>query len=189
MAISRTQPMRPAEIDLLDHMDSVEGDVEQLQDNLKETNRVVGELKRELGQEIVNRQQADTALGMKIDNETLARTQADALLSNRLDTAEDDIETLQGDFAAFPVFEYGTSANNEVPASSSIGVNITFAEEKISTPYILITVECDEGEESLVSNCYGIIVAASNAGFSVRIHNMDTTNAETVTLNWLAIGE
>lgn len=174
MAISRKQPMRPAEIDLIDHMDSAEGDITQLQDNLE--------------QEVVNRKQADTALGTRIDDETLARTQADTELDNRLDTAEHDIETLQGYFAAIPVFEYGVSENNSVPASSSIGVDITFTNEKQSTPYVLVSVECVEGEESPVSNCYGIIINASTTGFSVRLHNLDSINAETIDINWLAIG-
>lgn len=189
MAISRTQPMRPAEIDLLEHMDSAEGNIEQLQDDLEETNRVVGELNSELGQEIDNRELADAALGTRIDDETLARTQADTALGNRLDTAEDDIETLQGDFAAIPVFEYGTSSDNEITAGSNAVIDIEFQEEKTSPPYVLISVECIEAVESPVSNCYGIIVAVSNAGFSVRVYNLDTVNAETITINWLAIGE
>lgn len=189
MAISRTQPMRPAEIDLLDHMESAEGNIEQLQEDLEETNGVVEELNRELDQEIVNRQLADTALGTRIDNETQTRARADTTLGNRLDTAEDDIRTLQNDFASIPVFEYGVSKNNAVPAASSIGVDITFADAKESTPYVFISVECAEVEESPVSNCYGIIISASTTGFSVRLHNIDSVNAETININWLAIGE
>lgn len=105
-----------------------------------------------------------------------------------LETTIERIGALERDYAAIPVFEYGSSPDNEVPLNSSIGVDIEFSEAKQSTPHVLISVECDETEDSPISNCYGIIISATNTGFSVRVHNLDTVNAETVTINWLAIG-
>lgn len=130
MEISKQQPMREAEIDLIDAMNAAQN----------------------LG-------------GME----------------TRITNIENFIQTL-------PVLEYGISENNNVPAASSIGVDITFNDEKQSIPYVFISVECVEDEESPISNCYGIIVSASTTGFSVRLHNLDDVNAETINVNWLAIG-
>lgn len=95
MAISRQQPMRPAEIDLLDHMDSAEGNITQLQENLDQEvidrQQADTALGTRINDETLARTQADTALGTRIDDETLARTQADTALGNRLDTVDDAI--------------------------------------------------------------------------------------------------
>ena len=138
MAISKQQPMREAEIELTDAMNTTQNDVNTLAQNLGN-------------------------MGTRITN-------------------------IENDIRALPVLEYGVSENNVVPAASSIGVDILFTDEKQSTPYVLVSVECVEGEESPISNCYGIIISASTTGFSVRLHNLDSVNAETININWLAIG-
>lgn len=109
-------------------------------------------------------------------------------LSQELGASIERIGVLEQDYTAIPVFEYGSSPDNEVPLNSSIGIDIEFSEAKQNMPYVLISVECDETENSSISNCYGIIISATNTGFSVRVHNLDTVNAKTVTINWLAIG-
>ena len=70
--INRKQPMRTAEIDLLNQVDTNTGDIE--------TNR------KNLAQEVINRTNADTALGNRITQETIARTQADTQLQANIDT-------------------------------------------------------------------------------------------------------
>ena len=67
MAISKTQPMRPAEIDLIDSVNQLEVD---------------------LAEEIANRRDADTSLGVRIDDEESARIAADITLDNAIGAEE-----------------------------------------------------------------------------------------------------
>lgn len=173
MAISKTQPMREAEIELVDAVNGTLDDI--------------SELTGALGQEIANRTQADTALGTRIDAEILARQQADTALANRLDAAEDDIDTLQINVAAFPVFEFGATEGDELQAGTSVGIDIEFAAAKEAIPYVLISVESDEAE-GYIAECSGVISNITLNGFSVRLHN-DSTDDATIVVNWLAIGE
>ena len=69
--ISTQQPIRPAEIDLVNQVNTNTGDIE--------TNR------KNLAQEAADRTNADTALGNLITEETNARTQADTTLQTNID--------------------------------------------------------------------------------------------------------
>lgn len=78
MAISKQQPMRPAEIDLIDA-------VNQHEQTLNAHTQSINTLSRGLANEIIDRENADTALGGRIDNEIQARTNADIALGGRID--------------------------------------------------------------------------------------------------------
>lgn len=78
MAISKQQPMRPAEIDLIDA-------VNQHEQTLNAHTQAINTLADDLADEISDRETADTALGARIDNEILARTNADTALGGRID--------------------------------------------------------------------------------------------------------
>ena len=78
MAISKQQPMRPAEIDLID-------EVNEHEQTLNLHAQSLNTLAEGLADEISDREIADTALGVRIDSEILARTNADTALGGRID--------------------------------------------------------------------------------------------------------
>lgn len=77
MAISKQQPMRPAEIDLID---AVNGHEQTLNIHTQSLNT----LANGLADETRNRENADLALGGRIDDEAQARTNADNALGLRI---------------------------------------------------------------------------------------------------------
>ena len=77
MAISKQQPMRPAEIALVEA--SNEHDL-TLQAHTQSLNTLAQNLATEIG----DREAADTALGARIDNEALARANGDASLQGQI---------------------------------------------------------------------------------------------------------
>lgn len=168
MAISKNQPMRPTLIDVVDGYDGLESSIE-------ETNEVVGQLNQELGSEIERAKAAEHANASAIQNET-----------QRASAAE---QTLSDDIAAIPIIEYGAQNNIEILADDNNTVSITFADEKESTPYLLISLQCEETENVNSADCYAIITSVTNVGFTARIVNKDALNTIQVTIYWLAIGE
>lgn len=77
MAISKQQPMRPAEIDLIDA-------VNQHEQTLNAHTQSLNTLAEGLTDEIQNRANADNALGERIDNESFARANGDAALQGQI---------------------------------------------------------------------------------------------------------
>jgi len=77
MAISKQQPMRPAEIDLIDAVNAHEL-------TLSAHTQSLNTLSRNLANEVDAREAADTALGLRIDNEVLARENGDANLQGQI---------------------------------------------------------------------------------------------------------
>ncbi len=77
MAISKTQPMRSAEIELIDASNSQE-------QTLGAHTQSLNTLAQNLANEIYDREAADTALGERIDNEALARANGDAALQAQI---------------------------------------------------------------------------------------------------------
>lgn len=77
MAISKTQPMRPAEIDLIDA-------VNEHEQTLNAHTQALNTLSEDLADEIRDREAADTALGTRIDDEALARANGDADLQGQI---------------------------------------------------------------------------------------------------------
>ena len=77
MAISKQQPMRPAEIDLIDASN-------QHELTLQEHTQSLNTLAEGLADEIQDREAADTALGGRIDDEIQARANGDAALQGQI---------------------------------------------------------------------------------------------------------
>ena len=77
MAISKQQPMRPAEIDLIDA-------VNEHEQTLNAHTQSLNTLAQNLATEIDDREAADTALGGRIDVEALARANGDATLQGQI---------------------------------------------------------------------------------------------------------
>jgi hypothetical protein len=107
MAISKTQPMRPAEIDLIEASNQHEQTLEAHAQSLDT-------LARGLADEINDRENADTALGERIDNETLARTHADTALGGRID--DEALARANADTALQNQIGDGFSAQNTITA-------------------------------------------------------------------------
>lgn len=78
MAISKTQPMRPAEIALIDASN-------QHEQTLNTHTQRLNSLDAGLAAETSNRESADSALSTRINNEVQARTNADTALGARID--------------------------------------------------------------------------------------------------------
>lgn len=69
-----------------------------------------------LNAEATTREQADTALGTRIDNEALARQQADNGLQSQIDaiTSKSDVVDVVANYAALQAYDTSTLGNNDV---------------------------------------------------------------------------
>lgn len=197
MAISKTQPMRPAEIELVDLANNLESglndEIEQriqadkelnqaittesenrvegdkiLQENIETTKT---ELQEAIQQEATTRNENDVELQKNIDKEQTARQEAIQLIQDQLDK-----------------FEAGAQNDIEVIANANTQITVTFETPKQSKPIVLITLESTEDETNNV-NCYAALTDVSETDFHVRIYNLDKENTHTLLVNWLAIGE
>ena len=82
MATSKTQPMRPAEIELIDVVNDLEG--------LTASHSLsIDAVTDGLADEIAERERADAALTTRIGNEELTRASDDSVLSGRITTITD----------------------------------------------------------------------------------------------------
>lgn len=161
MAISKKQPMRPAEIELVELVNSLE---QGLQDETSE------------------RQDADVELQKNIDAEQTARQQAIEAVQEQF---KQSIQTIQDQLDKF---EAGAQNDIEVIANANTQITVTFDTPKKSKPIVLITLESTEDETNNV-NCYAALTDVSETDFHVRIYNLDQENTHTLLVNWLAIGE
>ena len=189
MAISKVQPMREAEIELVDEFNQLSNNfddevalrteqISTLASSLSLTQREFGNFVVDATNAITGEQtartNADTALASRITNEVSARENADTALSERID--------------ALPIFEYGAKESNTVAASGSVSITVTFADEKESTPYVLVTVQCTS-DTSHSENMWATVSDVSTTGFTVHIYNGDSAYHGAFDLIWLAIGE
>lgn len=118
MAISKTQPMRSAEIDLVDGFNQLESDVA---DEILARQNADAALGDRIDDEILARQSADTALGSRIDDEITNRTNADMALGGRIDNeilARQDADTSLGGRISD---EAGARANADTEIMNVIG--------------------------------------------------------------------
>lgn len=120
--ISKSQPMRPAEIEL----------VEQVNENT--TN--VATLTAGLANEITDRTNADTTLQNNIDSERNARVAADNTLTTNL--------------ASVPSIQYGTSNSVDVTGNSSTDVTVSFGMTKTEAPVVICGLQHSSGNLTCV---------------------------------------
>lgn len=236
--ISKQQPMRPAEIDLVDQVNTNTGDIE--------TNR------KNLAQEVTDRTNADTALGNRITQETNRATEAEKanadaiaketedrtnadteinakfpvttdniadgavtttkigdaqittakiadlqvnnakLASNAVSTdrildkavtsakLEQDVQNKLTLVESFPTLTYGESDATTVSANSNVLVDITFPSPLTEAPNVYcmarstVCIECN-------------VEQVTNSQVSIRLYNNTTGDAESVSIDWLAI--
>lgn len=184
--INTQQPMRPAEVDLVAQVDANTVDI------ATQTAAVT--------QEAIDRNNADVALGNRITEVTsrfpvvtadiadLAVTTskiADAQVTtqkvadNAVTSAKLDA-TLRTLINSFPTLTYGENSATSVPANSNVLVDVTFPNALTEAPNVYcmarstVCVECN-------------VEQVTNQQVSIRLYNNTTSDAESVSIDWLAI--
>lgn len=204
MAISKQQPMRPAEIALIDASNSHESTLGIHQASLNT-------LAEGLADEISDREAADTQLGVRIDNETQARANGDAALQGQLgegfSTAltvaqsldatnrqvlllgqeQDATDTAVSALNAFKGrFRVGLTEAMTIAAEGSQAGSVTFDTAYADTAQVCVFMCCvDAGEIFTQLECQ--LVSATHSGFSYNIANNDTVDSHTVSLGFVAV--
>jgi len=188
MAISKTQPMRSAEIALVD---------------------AVNEFTEDLASEISNRKLADNALGERIDAETQARVDADAdinaiigdgftpqnTIANSLSATNQQVLLLGQDvdantnaIAALQAFDanikIGKIADIVVPANDSISTSYVFGEPFPDDAACILLAQVITDE--LATLFTYTLIDCTYSGFSYSIANSDA-DPHTVALGFVAV--
>lgn len=190
--ISKVQPMRPAEIELVDQVNINTGAIE--------TNR------KNLAQEVTDRTNADTEINakfpvsndniadgavttvkiadMQITNAKLASdsVSTDRIIDKAVTTAklEQDVQDKLILVESFPTLTYGKSEATTVQANSNVLVDITFPSAFTEAPNVYCMVRSTVCVECNVEQ-------VTNQQVSIRLYNNTTSNAESVSIDWLAI--
>lgn len=183
MAISKTQPMRSAEIEILDKVNELDIAVDSNTTSL-------GLLTDALGAEVSDRQLADTALGNRISDEAGARANADTEIMNvigsgfsSLNTVKSNIEDLQGFDSRFRI---GMTEAYTIAASGAQSVLVTFSNPYEATDAILAIINPVASTETLTTlEC--VLDSADSLGLRATINNSDPENAYTVALGFIAV--
>lgn len=191
MSVSLEQPMREAEIDLVELANANEAAI---------------------AQEVQDRIAADTTLQNKIDAEASTRYQADSRLQSGIDginakfpvatgsiadsavtsdkIANGTISTIDLDegiqnqlsfLASVPDLEFGTSGSFDVQASGYYDCTVTFTAAKTEAPIVLCGLQHAAGSMAC------IVTAVTNQQFTARVFNLTTIGITAAKLDWLAI--
>lgn len=206
--INRKQPMRPAEIDLLNQVDTNTADIAtqtaQLTQEIADRTNADNVLQQNIDAEARARGDADTALQTSIDslnakfpvnsanigdlqvtNAKLATNavSTDRVIDNSITTAklEQAIQDQLTFLQSVPNQEFGTSNAIDVMANSNTSIDINFNSTKTQAPIVLCSLQHASGNLSC------IVTGITNQQFSVTVHNMSNTNVSGVTIDWLAI--
>lgn len=190
--------MRPAEIDLVEQTNTNTNDIETNKKNIvQETNRATeaeNTLTQNLTNEITRAQNAEKANSDAIVKETEDRTNADAEINAKFPVTTDNIADgavttakLEQDVQdkltlveSFPTLTYGESEATTVSANSNVLVDITFPSPLTEAPNVYcmarstVCIECN-------------VEQVTNAQVSIRLYNNTTSDAESVSIDWLAI--
>ena len=134
--------------------------------------------------EITDRQNADTNLQSSINEinakfpvQTVNIGDAQVTSVKLEQTIKDQLTFLQ----SVPAQEFGTSNPIDVQANSNTSINIIFGSTKTEAPIVLCTLQHVSGNLSYVVN------DVTNQQFSITVYNLSSTDASSVTINWLAI--
>lgn len=182
MEISKEQPMRPAEIQLVDLANELEKNLAQ---EIKDRQKTDEALQKNIDNEAQTRQKTDTTLQTAITNEETNRVNNDNILQQNIEKTKTELQTMFSEFT--DQLEWGSQDEIEVIANNNTVITVTFTEEKESTPIVLITLQNDDGETQV--NAYASLKDISTTEFHVRIYNLDKSNNQKLRVNWLAIGK
>lgn len=209
MAISKTQPMRPAEIELVNTVNAQTS-------TLANHTQAIADLNTGLATETSARTQADTTLDGKItaeenqriagdnainavigdgfsDQNTITNTlsatnQQVSSISDDLTDVQSDVTDLQSDVANLLLFEgriqIGNVTNLTIPANDSISTSETFAQPFDSGADCIVLAQVVTSESSTLFTL--AITDCTYSGFSYTIANSDA-DAHTVSLGYVAI--
>ena len=236
MKISTQQPMRPAEIELVEQVNTnTEGLADEVTARTNadttlgnaitaETNRATQAettLTSNLNDEITRAKAAEETNAQAIADEVTARTNADTTLGDNINNLEakfpvktDDIGNLQvtesklansavstdrvqnGAITAakldqdvqdkltliesFPTLTYGESDTTTVSANSNTLVDITFPSALTEAPNVYCT-----ARSTVCIECN--VEQVTNQQASIRLYNNTSTDADSVSIDWLAI--
>ncbi len=209
MAISKTQPMRSAEIEILvkvnalddltaEHTNSINTLTDGLLDETNAREQDDKALDQRITAEANTREQADTNIQSQIGNGfdsqntiTAYKSAIDAFLGDRSqldDTVVDAILGLVDNneiFGAFlDRFEFGIIENITIPANDSVSTSHVFATPFESTDSCILLAQV------ITSESYSLFTYTLNSctysGFSYSITNSDA-DAHTVALGFIAI--
>ena len=207
MKISTQQPMRPAEIELVEQVNTnTEGLADEVtaRTNAYTTlgNAITAETNRATQAE-TNIQNAVTTLGGKINNleakfpvqtddignlqvtesklansaVTENKVQNVAITAAKLEQGVQDKLTL---IESLPTLTYGESDTTTVSANSNTLIDITFPSALTKAPNVYcmarstVCIECN-------------VEQVTNQQVSIRLYNNTSTNADSVSIDWLAI--
>ena len=187
MAISKTQPMRSAEIELVDSVNQLESDLATEVVNRTNADTALGS---RIDDEILDRQSADTALGNRISDEAGARANADTEIVNLIgagfsssNTIAANIENLQGFDSRFRI---GMTQSYTIAASGSQAFSVTFNNPYETTDAILAFVNPIAASEPF-TYLVCVLDSAGPLGLDATITNNDSVNAYTVALGFIAV--
>lgn len=187
MAISKTQPMRSAEIDLVDGFNQLESDVA---DEILARQSADAALGGRIDDEILARQDADTSLGGRISDEAGARANADTEIMNVIGSGFSALNTIASNISNLLGFDnrfrVGMTQNYTIAANDSQSVTVTFNTPYEQTDEIIVLV-CPVGASESYENIGVKVFTADYDGFTGSIRNDDTSDSHTLALGFVAI--
>lgn len=208
MAISKTQPMRPAEIELVDTVNT-QGVT------LSGNTLAIENLDSDLAAEVLARENEDSLLDGKITTEATNRTNADAAINAKIGVGFDSEHTIAGSLSAtnqnvtqlgsdietmgdhlsdmnasiadLQTFDshikFGHVLNLTIPANDSISYDASFVEAFESDATVIVLAQVVTSE--LLTLFDYTLTACDYSGFSFTLSNSDST-AHTVSLEYVA---
>lgn len=219
MPISKVQPMRPAEIELVDLVNTLEGNLEN---EITDRENADKQLQQNIDNEAKTRATNDTTLQNNINKESQDRVNGDNTLQQNIETTKKELQTsIQNEAKArneedvqlqknidsvqSELMQVDTQLNNKIDdfintlewgVQNSIEVIadnstvITVDFTKEKQSEPIVLITLESTEEATNSvNCYAALTDVSTSNFHVRVYNLDKTNTHTLKINWLAIGE
>lgn len=164
MAISKVQPMREAEIDLVDELNQLSSDMGNAEADIET-------LETGLANESLARESADRLTNLQVSQ-----------IDSRLTLVENNVETLLDD-----VFERGFESETVTADSSATGT-IEFQNEKSGIPLVIASLETNDDDASNTGTTFEYF-DVSVTGFKYAITNPSVNDSVDVSVNWIAIGE
>lgn len=79
-----------------------------------------------------------------------------------------------------PALEFGVSNSLSVPANSNVNGEITFTATKTEAPLVFCSVQTN-------ADLHCVVEQVTNQQFAFKVYNNGNTDAENVTLDWLAV--
>lgn len=171
MTISKQQPMREAEIAILDYLENDPVSSEQ-----ERATQVESELQIAINTEYSRATNAENTLTNLYGNLTSKFPIGLSSLDSDLKAAIDFVNTL-------PAFELGYSESITIPAASTASVDVTFDKVFTEKPYVFTEVMCNTLSNILVSH----VTYVDTTKATIKLYNGGTTAVQNVTVDYLAL--